>query len=192
MHLHGHDSLGRHRRAFPLDDKIEFYRTNEKPFGVFSNFASTPFVFADIKWKTSEHFFLAHMFDPKRSKPLICSIIKAEKPMSAKNLAMSQKGYRRAEWEDIKVDVMRLAVLAKFHQNPDACEVLLASGLSAIEERAYNDSFWGTGKEGNGLNMLGKILVETREIVRAGTVLTSIDQLYEKLQPFLIEAENLR
>jgi ribA/ribD-fused uncharacterized protein len=61
---------------------------------------------------------------------------------------------------------MREAVLAKFSQHPDLREILLATGDALIVEHTENDSYWGDGGDGSGVNMLGRILVEVRAALR--------------------------
>ena len=57
---------------------------------------------------------------------------------------------------------MRKAVYAKFSQNIELKNTLLETGSEYIVENTSNDYYWGCGKAGNGKNMLGVILMETR------------------------------
>lgn len=70
----------------------------------------------------------------------------------------------RADWESVKVDFMRDIVYAKFLQNPELAEKLLATGdAELIEGNHWHDTFWGVdSKTGAGKNWLGKILMEVR------------------------------
>lgn len=61
---------------------------------------------------------------------------------------------------------MRQGVLRKFETHADIREILLATGDEELVENAPNDYYWGIGKSGKGLNMLGKILMETRAILK--------------------------
>jgi ribA/ribD-fused uncharacterized protein len=72
----------------------------------------------------------------------------------------------RPDWEEVKDDVMREAVLAKFIQHPEIREVLLGTGNALLVEHTKNDSYWGDGGHGHGKNMLGIILMEVRERLR--------------------------
>ncbi len=70
----------------------------------------------------------------------------------------------RADWDAVKVAFMRDIVFAKFIQNPELAEKLLATGNAEIFEGNYwHDTFWGVDNEtGAGENNLGKILMEVR------------------------------
>lgn len=57
-------------------------------------------------------------------------------------------------------------VLAKFLQNPNLAAELLSSGDEELVEDSPVDAWWGCGKDGTGLNMLGKVLGEVRPILK--------------------------
>jgi N-glycosidase YbiA len=63
---------------------------------------------------------------------------------------------------------MRKAVLAKFVQHDDIRQILLSTADAIIIEHTEKDSCWGDGGDGSGKNMLGQILMEVREELRAG------------------------
>lgn len=56
----------------------------------------------------------------------------------------------RADWELVKDDIMREAVLAKFTQHLDLRSLLLATGDSKLVEHTARDSYWGDGATGRG------------------------------------------
>jgi hypothetical protein len=74
----------------------------------------------------------------------------------------------RAEWEQIKDEVMCRAVRKKFETHPQLRELLLATGDVEITENAPGDYYWGCGKDGSGQNKLGQILMHVRDELRAG------------------------
>lgn len=55
------------------------------------------------------------------------------------------------------------AVLNKFQTHKDLSELLLSTGGNDIVENAPGDYYWGCGKDGSGLNKLGKILMRVRD-----------------------------
>ena len=49
----------------------------------------------------------------------------------------------------------------------DIQQTLLETGDEELVESTTNDYYWGCGTKGTGKNMLGKILMEVREQIRA-------------------------
>jgi hypothetical protein len=72
----------------------------------------------------------------------------------------------RQDWEHVKDDIMRQAVLCKFQTHTDIRDILLSTGNAEIVENSPIDFYWGCGADGSGKNMLGKILMEVREILQ--------------------------
>ena len=72
----------------------------------------------------------------------------------------------RADWEEIKIDVMRQLVFEKFFFDRQLCDMLLDTGdQPLVEGNNWGDVFWGQVK-GVGENWLGKILMECRDSLR--------------------------
>ena len=72
----------------------------------------------------------------------------------------------RDDWEDVKIDVMRKCLKAKFTQHAKLKNLLLSTGDAVIIEDSPRDDFWGIGKYGTGKNWLGKLLMETRDMLK--------------------------
>lgn len=68
----------------------------------------------------------------------------------------------RSDWEDVKIDIMYKALLAKFTQNRDLTYLLKDTKDAEIIEDSPRDYYWGIGKDGKGQNMLGKLLMQVR------------------------------
>jgi len=58
---------------------------------------------------------------------------------------------------------MRLAIYAKFSQHEKLKRLLVGTNSSYLIEHTQHDSYWADGGNGKGRNMLGQILMETRE-----------------------------
>src|SRR5262245_27332410 len=106
-----------------LDD-ILFYSVNDE-HGCFSNFAPYPITLDGQRWPTSEHYFQAQKFEDERHRE---EVRRARSPMIAARLGRDRKKKLRADWESVKVGVMRRAVRAKFTQHDDIRGVLLVTG----------------------------------------------------------------
>src|SRR6516165_7047212 len=103
---------------------INFYRTGDK-YGCFSNFSAYPVVIGGKVWPTSEHYFQAQKFAGTEHEEAIRS---AKSPMIAARMGRDRSKPIRADWEQVKDDLMREAVRAKFSQHADLREILLATG----------------------------------------------------------------
>jgi ribA/ribD-fused uncharacterized protein len=143
---------------------ILFYSTREHPYGCFSNFSAHGFTLDDIWWPTSEHYFQAQKFIGTPYFDLLCS---ASSPKQAAELGRQRDFPLRKDWEQVKDDTMRKAVLRKFEMHADIRAILLGTGDEEIIENTTYDYYWGCGTNGSGRNMLGQILMEVRQILRA-------------------------
>jgi hypothetical protein len=112
---------------------------------------------------TSEHYFQAQKFP---NTPHLEEIRLAKTPKQAAIMGRDRRLPLRPDWEQVKDDVMRSAVLRKFQTHADIREILLSTGDEELVENAPGDYYWGCGKDGTGKNMLGIILMEIREIIR--------------------------
>jgi ribA/ribD-fused uncharacterized protein len=160
--------------AVPPDGRILFYRRDREGFGFLSNFHQAPIRLDDEDWPTAEHYYQAQKsLDPEYRRQVRATAT----PGRAKRLGADPDGpvYRsrgswfrasgrsfRAGWMEMRADVMRRTVLAKFLQNPELAERLLATGDAEIVEDSGTDTFWGAGPDGTGQNQLGLLLVEVR------------------------------
>lgn len=68
----------------------------------------------------------------------------------------------RPDWESTKIDVMYRALKCKFATYPHLQTVLLSTAGSVLVEASPHDLFWGGGRDGEGLNYLGRLLMQLR------------------------------
>jgi ribA/ribD-fused uncharacterized protein len=141
---------------------IYFY-SDRHEYGCFSNFSAHGFELDGAYWRTSEHYFQAQKF---AGTPHADAVREARSPKDAANMGRERKRPLRRDWEHVKDDVMRRAVLRKFETHADIRAILLGTGDEPLVENAPGDYYWGCGSDGSGKNMLGKILMETRAILR--------------------------
>jgi len=147
-------------------NEIHFYLANGK-YGCFSNFSRHSVFLKGHSWQTVEHFFQAQKFSGSAHET---SIRYAHKPMIAASMGRDRSRPLRCDWEEVKDSVMRTAVMAKFVQNKHLTPMLLGTGDRRLVEHTHNDRYWGDGGDGTGLNKLGMILMEVRELIREGKV----------------------
>ena len=137
---------------------IYFYSSTDQ-YGCFSNFSAHPFFLDEQHWRSSEHYFQAHKFIGTAH---FDRIRLAKTPKEAAELGRTREYPIRADWEEIKEEVMFKAVLAKFTTHSDIRQILIDTGTEEIFENARHDYYWGIGEDGSGKNRLGFILMEIR------------------------------
>ena len=115
-----------------------------------SNFYIAPVSYNGWDYTNNEAAFQAQKTKNRR---LRFQLFSKASPSEAK--ATGRKIDLRLDWEEI--------VLAKFTQNPDLKEKLLATGDEHLEEgNTWGDTTWGT-VNGIGENRLGRILMKVRK-----------------------------
>ncbi|HSA76158.1 MAG TPA: NADAR family protein [Nitrosarchaeum sp.] len=165
-------------------DTVNFFRENKK-YGCLSNFAATPITYKDVVYPTSEHLYqcLKFMYDdaPEVNKIYAELIRTAKTPYQSKLLGnqrgdtskkledefqektkREQKVVAHPDWDQIKVGVMWKVLKIKFGSASSHTQMLIDTYPSYIVEKSPYDDFWGSGRNGDGKNMLGKLLMKIR------------------------------
>ena len=158
----------------PRDGRILFFSRDREEFPFLSNFYAASFELDGCTWPHVELYYQAQ----KSTNPDYRNEIrKRESPRWAKFIGDSRIGdpqiakrswFRkhpedlRDDWREIRIEVMRKALIAKFAQNSHLACFLLATHPARLVEDSEKDPFWGTGKNGEGANQLGKLLEEVR------------------------------
>ena len=132
-------------------------------FNLLSNFSQLPILFNGITFRSIEHAYQTMKTDDLEWRQ---KIIDAPTPGKAKRIG--KKAPLRANWDDIKVDIMEHLLRIKF-TNPWFKEFLRKTKPKRlIEGNKWHDNFWGncscdSCKDTPGENMLGKLLMKIRE-----------------------------
>jgi N-glycosidase YbiA len=129
----------------------------------FSNFYPASFIIDGVEWPTTEHYYQAmKAFMPEDPE----NVRQCPTPWQAKKLGSAIP--LRPDWEEIKYEVMLVALLAKFTQNPKLGQLLLSTEDRVIHENRP-DLHWGGGPNYlTGRDLLGKALMRVRSVLRAG------------------------
>lgn len=132
------------------------------PFTPFDNFSAHTVTIWGKCFNTAEHAFQWKKFS--ETEPSIAdAIFKAGSPWQVKKISRTSEN-RLQDWNKLKVQFMQEIIAAKVLQHEDVKNMLLATRGKRIIENSPTDSFWGVGLDGKGQNMMGKILMEIRDI----------------------------
>jgi ribA/ribD-fused uncharacterized protein len=140
-------------------DKQVFFYGSE--FYVLSNFSAFTLRWRGHRFDTSEAAYHWEKFSDKR--PEIQELIRcAPSAHEAFTIAAHWTSYRRSDWDEVRVDVMRDILRAKVEQHPYVRKKLLETGTRELVEDSWRDDFWGWGPNRDGRNMLGTLWMEIR------------------------------
>lgn len=114
---------------------------------------------------TVEHRFQAQKnHDPRGREPFPRTMSPGEAKAAGRKLKL------RADWEDVKDQVMEEIVRKKFSDRVLARELVGTDDAELIEGNTWHDQTWGMVKDRDGKwhgqNRLGKILMKIREELR--------------------------
>lgn len=126
-------------------------------FAFLSNMYDAPIKLGGVVYTCAEAAFQAVKLEDKSQRSRFAGLSGS----TAK--ALGRTVQLRKDWNDIRVDVMRWIVHEKFRQNPVLAELLKKTDPhELVEGNTWNDKFWGVCN-GQGQNMLGKILMAERD-----------------------------
>lgn len=141
---------------------IKFHLVGED-YGWLSNSAPYPISLEGVMWYTAEHYFQAHKY---HNELVQREIRKQRSPLEIASVVRKARVRVMADWDEVKLRVMRTAVRAKFTQIPELRKLLLNTGDAVLVDHSDEDSYWSDGGDGDGRNMLGVILMEIRDELR--------------------------
>lgn len=132
-------------------------------------------------YATAEHYMMAQKAELFGDHETLAAILSAPAPSRAKSLGRRVQGFDDERWVAHRFDVAVRGNLAKFGQNPELQDWLLATGDAVIVEASPVDRIWGIGLAADdprarepdgwqGLNLLGFALMKTRHSLRSKPV----------------------
>lgn len=151
-------------------DEVKFSNKDLKEktrWACFSNYFVREMIVQGYPYPTVEHYFQSQKFKSPEYRE---EIRKARSGLQAKKLGSVERSDIVEGWYESQEDAMRRGLGAKFAQHSDLKEILLSTQNAVIIYQSSTDSFWGSGKDGNGENKLGKLLVSLREEYKLGQI----------------------
>ena len=164
-----------------------FFLKPDQQDGYMSNWYQSEFYIRDFDtvdeiWFTcSEQYFMWQKANLFHDTHIAREILNADyNPATYKYLGQQVKGFDQRVWDENKVQIMIDANYYKFTQNPDLKSELLQTDDAMLAEASLYDKVWGIGLSTQGIkglyqdqsawpgqNLLGKVLMNVRELIRA-------------------------
>jgi ribA/ribD-fused uncharacterized protein len=147
--------------------------------GPFSQWHRSSFTVDDITYCTAEQFMMAakaRLFGDSSTER---KILRAVSPKEQKALGRAVTPFDEDKWNSVARDLVYQGNHAKFSQNSDLKELLIATQGTTLVEASPFDQVWGIGlaeddpralkiETWNGKNWLGEVLTKVREDIMAG------------------------
>jgi ribA/ribD-fused uncharacterized protein len=160
------------------DSGILFFFSKEPENKEFSSFYDTTFKLDDVEYKNAEQAFQAIRAKTFGDDESFKKILKSKSAQSAKSFGNKIEKFDEEVWNAQRDNVMRSILRAKFSQNPTIRKQLLDSGNGMIANADPRENYWGIGTSAGtsiaknpakwkGKNMMGKLLMELRDELRA-------------------------
>mgnify|MGYP000706972747 CR=1 FL=1 len=135
-------------------------------YAFLSNFADSPLYYKGLRVANAAAFQAQKATD-RQTKESFCSMRAIVAKKTGKKIDLI------SDWEKVKLSVMFEVVFAKFSQNEELKQKLLATGNEElVEGNNWGDTFWGA-VNGVGENHLGKILVKVRTALRIAELIAA-------------------
>lgn len=141
-----------------VNDAIGF---GSREFFCLDNASAFRVEFNGVRFSSAEAAYLAQAF--VTTEPGIAyRIFEAPSVYEANVIARVNHDLGRADWDEVKLQVMESVLRAKLAQHPFVKQKLLETGDCPIVADDPTDSFWGCGADRNGRNELGKLWMKLR------------------------------
>ncbi|OHE98190.1 hypothetical protein CORC01_06558 [Colletotrichum orchidophilum] len=141
-----------------------------------SSSPSSPSPSPTITFKTAEHYMMHAKALLFSDTDVALSVLKADHPRKVKALGRKVRGFDERAWNENRERIVREGNLLKFRCAPELRRRLLATGERELVEASPMDRIWGIGfapdkapwsdRRRWGLNLLGKVLMEVRTVLR--------------------------
>lgn len=143
--------------------------------GPLSQWSDHGFKVDDILFENAEKYMMYHKAKLFGDEESMEKILECYDPKTIKRLGRGVKGFDEKIWKEKCTDIVYDGNMAKFGQNDEAREALMATDRLVLVEASPYDRIWGIGYdrinamknvERWGLNLLGVTLMRVREDIR--------------------------
>lgn len=150
------------------------FHNPEEENGYLSNWYLRSFVVEEIEYSSMEQYMMVQKAICFKDTSIAKQILAIEDVAIIKALGRQVSNYNESIWNGIRQIIVYKGLIAKFSQNQDLKEKLLATDPAILAECAVKDCVWGIGlsmKDENrldlfkwkGQNLLGYTLMQVRK-----------------------------
>lgn len=155
---------------------IFFHKPNEES-GYLSNWYLSDFVMNNINFSSIEQYMMYQKAICFKDTNTAEKILKISDVAQIKALGRLVKNYDDNYWNGVRQIVVYEGLLAKFSQNDELKNQLIATDDAILAECAVQDRIWGIGlsmkdenrfdrTKWNGQNLLGYVLMKVRDKIK--------------------------
>lgn len=171
------------------DDRFVFFWQIDQENGYLSQWYPSPFEVDGIQYETAEQFMMAKKALLFEDYTIYADIMNEKDPKKCKDLGKLVRHFDAEKWDSCKSEIIYNGNLAKFLQNYELREKLLATGDKVLAEASPYDKIWGIGLKAsnldatnpdkwNGQNLLGRALMEVRNTLALESIRWDLDEWY--------------
>lgn len=143
-----------------MNDILEFKGKNRW----LSNFDSPPVYYEGVRYPSVEAAYQAAKTLDLEARKRFTQML----PGDAKRIGSMRSHVVREDWDSVRVEIMRDLVTQKFSVEPYRSKLAATGDCLIVEGNYWGDVFWGVCR-GVGENVLGKIIMEVRAALAAGS-----------------------
>jgi ribA/ribD-fused uncharacterized protein len=142
--------------------------------GCLSQWWPVVFTVDDVSYPSAEHWMMAEKARLFGDADGLAAVLRAASPGAAKAAGRTVRGFDEDRWCAARYDIVVTGNLAKFGQQPQLRDFLVATGRKVLVEASPFDRIWGVGlaatnpdatrpSRWRGQNLLGFALMDVRE-----------------------------
>lgn len=132
--------------------EIIYFHNPEEENGYLSNWYPSQFIYANQQFSSMEQYMMYWKAVCFQDERIASEILKTDDVAEIKALGRQVSGYDDNVWNGLRQIIVYEGLLAKFSQNEEMKEKLLATGNVILAEAAVKDKIWGIGLSMNDVN----------------------------------------
>jgi len=178
-------TLDKVQTLFKNEEKLEFifFSGHQKTSNgtitktCLSQWYQASFEMNNINYKCAEQYMMCEKARLFNDEEALNKILQAYHPNQMKRIGRTIKNFDNNIWDKHKMQIVKIANLAKFSQNSKLKKYLINTEDKILVKNVLHDNIWGIGLSKNndlkynplnwnGENLLGFILMEVREVLK--------------------------